>query len=167
MLLHSIAGGTGSGLGSYILERMNDRFPKKLIQTYSVFPDTQGGGNVVVSPYNSLLAMRRLTQNADSVVCSSNSQPLHDAEVNRWFSIMVRYQGSRQIDYMFKNRPSSKRTSWYIDPVANWDPPTHAFARFQLLCPLAPLPFVTPATCTTTSSVSSQLSSRPQDATSS
>ena len=70
MLLHSIAGGTGSGLGSYILERMNDRFPKKLIQTYSVFPDTQGGDNVVVHPYNSLLALRRLTQNADSVVSS-------------------------------------------------------------------------------------------------
>ena len=69
MLLHSIAGGTGSGLGSYILERMNDRFPKKLIQTYSVFPDTERG-DVVVNPYNSLLAMRRLTQNADSVVCA-------------------------------------------------------------------------------------------------
>ena len=67
MLLHSIAGGTGSGLGSFLLERLNDRFPKKLIQTYSVFPDSQNGG-VVVHPYNSLLAMRRLTENADSVV---------------------------------------------------------------------------------------------------
>jgi len=67
MLLHSIAGGTGSGLGSFILERMNDRYPKKLVQTYSVFPDTQGD-DVVVNPYNSLLAMRRLTENADSVV---------------------------------------------------------------------------------------------------
>lgn len=74
MLLHSIAGGTGSGLGSYMLERMNDRFPKKLIQTYSVFPDTQSP-DVVVSPYNSLLALRRLTQNADSVV---RSEPLLD-----------------------------------------------------------------------------------------
>ncbi|OAX84410.1 tubulin gamma chain [Emergomyces africanus] len=71
MLLHSIAGGTGSGLGSFILERMNDRFPKKLIQTYSVFPDTQAA-DVVVNPYNSLLAMRRLTQNADSVVVVDN-----------------------------------------------------------------------------------------------
>ncbi|KAJ5188347.1 Gamma tubulin [Penicillium cf. griseofulvum] len=70
MLLHSIAGGTGSGLGSFILERMNDRFPKKLIQTYSVFPDTQS--DVVVNPYNSLLAMRRLTQDADSVVVLDN-----------------------------------------------------------------------------------------------
>jgi len=67
MMLHSIAGGTGSGLGSYMLERLNDRFPKKLIQTYSVFPNTQDG-DIVVQPYNSLLSMRRLTQNADSVV---------------------------------------------------------------------------------------------------
>lgn len=74
MLLHSIAGGTGSGLGSYLLERMNDRYPKKLIQTYSVFPDTSAGGgdSVVVNPYNSLLAMKRLTQNADSVVVLDN-----------------------------------------------------------------------------------------------
>ncbi len=34
VLCHSIAGGTGSGLGSYLLEALNDRFPKKLIQTY-------------------------------------------------------------------------------------------------------------------------------------
>ncbi|KAI9730856.1 MAG: gamma-tubulin [Cirrosporium novae-zelandiae] len=72
MLLHSIAGGTGSGLGSFLLENMNDRFPKKLIQTYSVFPDTQTGGDVVVNPYNSLLTLRRLTQNADSVVVLDN-----------------------------------------------------------------------------------------------
>ena len=30
-LLHSIAGGTGSGTGSYFLERLTDRFEKKLI----------------------------------------------------------------------------------------------------------------------------------------
>lgn len=71
MLLHSIAGGTGSGLGSFLLERMNDRYPKKLIQTYSVFPDT-GGGDVVTSPYNATLSMRRLTQNADAVVVLDN-----------------------------------------------------------------------------------------------
>jgi tubulin gamma len=84
MLLHSIAGGTGSGLGSYILERMNDRFPKKLIQTYSVFPDTQSGGGVVVNPYNSLLTMRRLTQNADSVVgkTTRNGRRVKNAKID-------------------------------------------------------------------------------------
>ena len=31
VLTHSIAGGTGSGFGSYLLEKLNDRYPKKLI----------------------------------------------------------------------------------------------------------------------------------------
>lgn len=39
VLCHSIAGGTGSGMGSFMLESLADRFPKKLIETYSVFPN--------------------------------------------------------------------------------------------------------------------------------
>lgn len=42
VLCHSIAGGTGSGLGSYLLEALNDRFPKKLIQTYRRAPVLKG-----------------------------------------------------------------------------------------------------------------------------
>lgn len=71
MLMHSIAGGTGSGLGSFLLERLNDKFPKKLIQTYSVFPNANEG-DVVVQPYNSLLTLKRLTNHADSVVVLDN-----------------------------------------------------------------------------------------------
>ncbi|KAI1315625.1 gamma-tubulin [Mortierella claussenii] len=73
MLLHSIAGGTGSGLGSFLLERLNDRYPKKLIQTYSVFPNNQETSDVVVQPYNSMLSLKRLTQNADCVVVLDNA----------------------------------------------------------------------------------------------
>ncbi|TIC73611.1 tubulin gamma chain [Wallemia mellicola] len=73
MLLHSIAGGTGSGLGSFLLERLNDRFPKKLIQTYSVFPNNQETSDVVVQPYNSILALKRLVNHADSVVVLDNA----------------------------------------------------------------------------------------------
>ncbi|XP_065581948.1 tubulin gamma-2 chain-like [Artemia franciscana] len=39
VLCHSIAGGTGSGMGSFILEKLSDRYPKKLVETYSVFPN--------------------------------------------------------------------------------------------------------------------------------
>ncbi|RUS21873.1 tubulin gamma chain [Endogone sp. FLAS-F59071] len=73
MLLHSIAGGTGSGLGSFMLERLNDRYPKKLIQTYSVFPNSDEVSDIVVQPYNSILSLKRLTMNADSVVVLDNS----------------------------------------------------------------------------------------------
>ena len=73
LMCHSIAGGTGSGMGSLLLERVNDHFPKKLIQTYSVFPNNQDGGDVVVQPYNSLLTLKRLTINADAVVVLDNT----------------------------------------------------------------------------------------------
>jgi hypothetical protein len=43
-------------------------FPKKLVQTYSVFPHHKETSDVVVQPYNSLLTMKRLVQNADCVV---------------------------------------------------------------------------------------------------
>jgi tubulin gamma len=70
VLCHSIAGGTGSGMGSYLLESINDHFPKKLVQTYSVFP---GDGDIVVQPYNSLLTIKRLVNNADCVVTIDNN----------------------------------------------------------------------------------------------
>ena len=73
VLCHSIAGGTGSGLGSYILERLNEKFPKKIIQTYSVFPNQEETSDVVVQPYNSLLTLKRLTLNADCVIVLDNT----------------------------------------------------------------------------------------------
>jgi len=86
ILTHSIAGGTGSGMGSYILERLADRYPKKLVQTYSVFPNQETAANsdvvlssnvgvsdVVVQPYNSLLTLKRLTKSADCVVVLDNT----------------------------------------------------------------------------------------------
>ena len=73
MMLHSIAGGTGSGMGSYMLEVLNERYPKKLLQTYSVFPNSEEISDVVVQPYNSLLSLKRLTQNADCVTVLDNA----------------------------------------------------------------------------------------------
>jgi tubulin gamma len=74
VLAHSIAGGTGSGMGSYLLEQLNDHFPKKLIQTYSVFPNQSSSqSDVVVQPYNSILTLKRLTINADAVVVLDNT----------------------------------------------------------------------------------------------
>ncbi|CAG8594143.1 13633_t:CDS:10 [Ambispora gerdemannii] len=73
MLLHSIAGGTGSGMGSFLLERLNERYPKKLIQTYSVFPNNEEVSDVVVQPYNSILTLKRLTENADCVIVLDNA----------------------------------------------------------------------------------------------
>lgn len=72
VLCHSIAGGTGSGMGSFLLEQLNDHYPKKLIQTYSVFPN-ENESDVIVQPYNSLLTLKRLALNADAVVVLDNT----------------------------------------------------------------------------------------------
>lgn len=72
MLLHSVAGGTGSGVGSFLLERLADRYPKRLVQTYSVFPSATQVSDVVVQPYNAVLTLRRLAEHADAVVVLDN-----------------------------------------------------------------------------------------------
>ncbi|KAI3767116.1 hypothetical protein L2E82_17202 [Cichorium intybus] len=73
VLCHSIAGGTGSGMGSYLLETLNDRYSKKFIQTYSVFHNQNETSDVVVQPYNSLLTLKRLALNDDCVVVIDNT----------------------------------------------------------------------------------------------
>ena len=57
---HSTAGGTGSGLGSFLLENLGDRYPKKIVNTYSVFPsqESERGSDVVVQPYNTILTLK-------------------------------------------------------------------------------------------------------------
>ena len=52
---------------------LNDRYGKKLVQTYSVFPNQHETSDVVVQPYNSLLTLKRLTLNADCVVVLDNT----------------------------------------------------------------------------------------------
>lgn len=77
-LVHSVAGGTGSGFGSVLLEHLSDRYSKKLIQTYSVF----GASEVVVQPYNTLLTLKRLIQNCDSNVVFDNNSLMSIAAEN-------------------------------------------------------------------------------------
>ncbi|EFJ07882.1 hypothetical protein SELMODRAFT_132773, partial [Selaginella moellendorffii] len=64
-LLHSLGGGTGSGLGSYILELLHDAYPKVFRFSASLFPSTDD--DVITSPYNSVLSIGSLTQHADCV----------------------------------------------------------------------------------------------------
>lgn len=60
-LFHSVAGGTGAGVGSLVLELLSDRYgQKKMINTFSVFPSNEDTSDVVVQPYNTMLTLKRL-----------------------------------------------------------------------------------------------------------
>lgn len=55
-----------------LLESLSDRYPKQVVQTYSVLPPKEIPNDVVVAPYNALLTLRRLAEFADSVVVLDN-----------------------------------------------------------------------------------------------
>jgi tubulin gamma len=73
MLCHSVAGGTGSGLGSRLLERLSDRFEGKLKLTFSVFPNSEEVSDVVVQPYNTILTLDKLINHSDATIVIDNA----------------------------------------------------------------------------------------------
>jgi tubulin beta len=71
LLTHSIGGGSGSGLGSLILERLRQAYPKKKIFTFSVAPSPLISDSAV-EPYNAILTLQRILDNADAAVLLDN-----------------------------------------------------------------------------------------------
>ena len=57
-LMHSLGGGTGSGLGTYLLGLLEDQFPETHRFVAAVFPSPDD--DVVTSPYNSMLALHQV-----------------------------------------------------------------------------------------------------------
>nr|CCA15933.1 conserved hypothetical protein [Albugo laibachii Nc14] len=74
-LLHSMGGGTGSGLGTYILQLLEDEFPQVYRFTTAIFPSRDD--DVITSPYNSIMALEKLIEHADCVLPVEN-EALHN-----------------------------------------------------------------------------------------
>lgn len=70
-LTHSLGGGTGSGLGSYILHLLAQEFPKVTRFATCVYPSEEN--DVITAPYNTLLATNELVRSADCVFPLNNS----------------------------------------------------------------------------------------------
>lgn len=80
MLLHSLAGGTGSGLGSRIALELRDNYPKGALLTSSFAPFSSG--ETAVQNYNGLLSLSVLQKHADFVGFFSNDLLLKNATRN-------------------------------------------------------------------------------------
>ncbi|OXB77050.1 UNVERIFIED_CONTAM: hypothetical protein H355_007697, partial [Colinus virginianus] len=61
---------TGSGLGTFVLNLLEDEFPEVYRFVTSVYPS--GEDDVITSPYNSVLAMKELNEHADCVLPIEN-----------------------------------------------------------------------------------------------
>lgn len=70
-MMHSLGGGTGSGFGSLIMCQLHDEFPDVLLMNASVLPSSLVS-DVVVEPYNTVLALDRLIEHSSGVFCMDN-----------------------------------------------------------------------------------------------
>ena len=72
-VLKSLAGGTGSGLGAHLIERMRDDHPKSVILNTAIWPYSTG--EVILQNYNVLLTL------ASSLEYASGILPLYNDDV--------------------------------------------------------------------------------------
>ncbi|XP_066538466.1 uncharacterized protein [Hoplias malabaricus] len=74
VLFHSLSGGTGSGLGSMLCEKIRDAFPTSHFLSVSVVPHQSGESPL--QHYNTLLSLSSLHGCADGVLLFYNDQAL-------------------------------------------------------------------------------------------
>ncbi|KAL2612850.1 hypothetical protein R1flu_024542 [Riccia fluitans] len=72
IILQSMAGGTGAGLGAYLVEALKDEFPSSFILSYSICP--YESGEIIVQNYNVLLTLSHLQSFADGIIIVQNEQ---------------------------------------------------------------------------------------------
>lgn len=75
-LMHSLGGGTGSGLGTNLLSKLREEFPDRMLSTWSVLPSPKVS-DTVVEPYNATLSFHQLVEQADLSFCMDN-EALYD-----------------------------------------------------------------------------------------
>jgi hypothetical protein len=75
--LHSVAGGTGSGLTSRLLEELRDAYPRIFLTTVAIAPFRRG--DTPLQHYNTALSLRYLQEFADAIVYRGNDDALRAA----------------------------------------------------------------------------------------
>lgn len=75
-LTHSLAGGSGSGLGCLLLTKLREEYPDRMLATFSVLPSPKVS-ETVVEPYNTVLSIHQLVEVADLTFCLDN-EALYD-----------------------------------------------------------------------------------------
>jgi hypothetical protein len=82
-VFHSFGGGTGSGFGALLLERLAVDYTKKSKLEFTVYPSPQVATSVV-EPYNSVLTTHATLENADCSVLSAPPRPRPHCTVFCW-----------------------------------------------------------------------------------
>ncbi len=78
VMCHSLGGGTGSGLGSLLLQELRDEHPRHYLTSLAVGPFA--GGELPLAAYNSALSLSFVQEHCDAVLLFDNSQLLRQLQ---------------------------------------------------------------------------------------
>ncbi|KAG6041400.1 alpha-tubulin [Claviceps citrina] len=116
LIFHSFGGGTGSGFGALMLERLATEYGKKTKLEFAVYPSPRTN-TAVVEPYNAVLSTHSTIENSDCTflvdneavydICRRNldiTRPSHDhlnrliAQVVSSITSSLRFDGALNVD---------------------------------------------------------------------
>ncbi|RXG55949.1 hypothetical protein Avbf_12150, partial [Armadillidium vulgare] len=75
-MIHSLGGGTGSGMGTLVISKLREEYPDRIMNTFSIVPSPKVS-DTVVEPYNAVLSFHQLVENTDETYCIDN-EALYD-----------------------------------------------------------------------------------------
>lgn len=70
-MIHSIGGGSGSGMGSLLLGKLKEEYQDRVVNTFTVIPSPKVS-ETVVEPYNAILSLNEMISNSDETICIDN-----------------------------------------------------------------------------------------------
>ncbi|KZC09080.1 PREDICTED: tubulin beta-3 chain-like isoform X2 [Dufourea novaeangliae] len=70
-MVRSLGGGTGSGAGALLMTKLKEEYPGRIVKCYSVLPSAKMS-DVVVEPYNAILALGMCIECTDQTFCMDN-----------------------------------------------------------------------------------------------
>ncbi|RXN27657.1 tubulin delta chain [Labeo rohita] len=110
----SVAGGTGSGVGTYITQRLRDLYPNSFILNQVTWP--YGAGEVIVQNYNSVLTLSHLYQLSDAILVHENDT-VH--------KICSRLMNIKHISISDVNKVIAHQLASVLQPAYTADSPCH------------------------------------------
>ncbi|KAL7612346.1 tubulin alpha-5 chain [Lactuca sativa] len=116
MVFNAVGGGTGSGLGSLLLERLSVEYGKKPKLGFSIFPSPQVS-TAVVEPFNSVLSTHSLLEHTDVVVLLDN-EAIYDICKR---ALDIERPSYRNLNRLISQVISSLTTSLRFDGAINVD----------------------------------------------
>ncbi|CAK80214.1 unnamed protein product (macronuclear) [Paramecium tetraurelia] len=139
-MLNSVGGGTGSGFGALLLDKLSVDYCKKSILTVNIYPSQETFVSMV-EPYNSILATQFLIDHADVCITMDN-QAIYDICQNKLDIELPKYSNLNRIiaQVMSSITTSMRYDGALLRDMAELETSLVPYAKLKfLICSYAPI----------------------------